>query len=109
MEDKSAMLQHLKQAIIPGVCQSLDSRFTSFREDDVYKDMHWVNPACWQADAAPELEEIGRLADHFTVTLDVHGFQKSRVKKEWRNLKITVKHFYSGVTSAHEVWEQLLL
>lgn len=52
-------------------------------------------------------ESLEVVADHFSTTLQAAGYEASKVKREWKNLKILQKTFYQGVET-RELWEKIL-
>ena len=69
--------------------------------------MYWVNPAHWQQGCEVEVASMEALASHFATTLAMSGYDASKLKREWRNLKQTVNFYYRGVKSA-DLWERIL-
>ena len=57
-----------------------------------------MDPANW-CDTAQELQSLEFLAKHFEVTLANAGFNQTRLRTEWRDLKRIVTFFYRGVNS----------
>ncbi|XP_050411066.1 uncharacterized protein LOC126825422 [Patella vulgata] len=91
---------------IDSVINCLTQRFSSFRNQDIYKYMFWVDPANW-SDIDTEMDAIRWCYERFQVTLDYGKIDFSRVKSEWKDFKRTVGHFYSGVTSAVKLWQKI--
>ena len=76
-------VNRLKAAALPTLNECADNRFTSLNSP-FYQNMHWANPAHWQNDASSELKSIDALAEHFSTTLAVSGYDGSKVKREWK-------------------------
>lgn len=104
-------LQHgintLKERSLPALKTCLDGRFNSFNKESLFQDMMWVDPANWRSDITEELESIKAVAEHFEVTLASAGYDGSKIKREWKDLKIIARNIYKGV-AADGLWEQIL-
>ena len=68
--------------------------------------MMWANPANWSSTTF-ELKSLNFLASHFAVTISVTTFDPEKLKKEWKNLKLTVNSYYKKV-KASQLWERIL-
>ena len=79
--------------------ECVDNRFASLH-NPIYRSMHWANPAHWQEDASSELESIDGLAEYFATTLAMSTYDKTKAKREWKNLKILVNFYYRGARQA---------
>lgn len=80
-------VNRLKAAALSTLKECVDNRFTSLNSP-IFCNMHWANSAQWQRNASFELESIYALAKHFATTLAVSGYDDSKVKREWKNLKM---------------------
>ena len=101
----------LKTKAITLLKECVDARFDTLglQNNDIFKHMHWLNPAHWRRrDEESELASMKALATHFAATLEMSSFDGGKVKREWRNLKITVEAYYKGV-KANELWERILI
>ena len=96
-----------KRNILPQVIQCLKTRFSSFTEQEVFKHMLWADPANWFDNISGELESMLFLANPFEKTLQQSNFDPTKLKTEWRNLKLTAKNLYRGV-DAKTLWRQIL-
>jgi hypothetical protein len=86
----------------------LEERFESFRGDEFMSmmSMNWVDPANWKDKPEADLVEIEKLADFFQVPLQHQGFDKSKIRREWKDFRILVRNFYSSFT-CHELWKKI--
>ncbi|XP_077989284.1 zinc finger protein 862-like [Glandiceps talaboti] len=67
------------------------------------------HPANWIDDhSTAELPHLEALSGHFEATLALSGFDNTKLKHEWRNLKLTVKHYYQEV-KAGNLWQNIFL
>ena len=108
-DNTNNMVQNLKVKLVPEMVRCLESRFESFN-DEVIQNMTFVNPANWKKDdIESDLDAICALASHFEATLTFSGFQNDRktLKKEWRDLRLTVGRYYKNFPLL-EMWEKLL-
>ena len=105
--ESATTVNRLKTAAVHELKECVDTRFLSFDAEGVYAHMHWVNPAHWQQGCDAEVANMEALAAHFETTLAVSGYDGSKLKREWRNLKQTVNFYYRGVKSA-DLWERIL-
>ena len=97
---------NLKKKAVPLVLECLETRMSVF-QDGIYKDMLWVDPANWQKDSSAEIEALNKLATHFAITLEHHGFDITNIKSEWKRFKILVNHNYAGM-AARELWVKIV-
>jgi hypothetical protein len=85
--------QHTQQVI-----QCIEDRLDSFNDGDLYKMMIWLDPAFWNDKAEDDVEMMNKLAAGFEVPLQKQGFDGSRILREWKDLRILARNFYSGMT-----------
>ena len=69
--------------------------------------MLWINPANW-SESNSEIESIKALAFHFKEPLEHLSFQECKLEREWKDLKLMVKHFYSGV-KGKQLWNNIFV
>ena len=111
-------LTRLRDRAVLKVVECLDSRLgvrlDSHTNDDkeVVQHMKWADPANWVENINTEVDSLMSLAEHFRATLEFNKeipfeFSRKRIKSEWRDLKLAVKHYYNG-WKATEMWEQIL-
>jgi len=78
------------------------------RENDLNEHMRIVtNPANWVS-TKRELHALGEICDHFNHTLSscTVAFDRTRVEREWKDLKILVNRNYNGVGPL-KMWEKI--
>lgn len=103
----ATVVERLRRRAIPDVVKCLEDRMKPFLEEDIFKNMNWLDPANWQEDSDVQINAMKAIAEHFSVTLGCHGFDITKLKPEYKNLRITTKHFYAGV-KAKEFWRSIL-
>lgn len=86
--------------------ECLGDRFGSFREEEVYSNMSWVDPANWQQTPEEDLVQIEKLSEYFHVPLSHKDFDASKVRREWKDLRILARSFYSGC-NCRTFWKQI--
>ena len=105
-EDLKSQVSNLKSAAVPLVVETLDARFKSFAEDDIIKNTCWIDPANRKEKPEEDLQSMMLLAERFETTLAAHGFSAKQVPREWKDLQITVRSYYAGV-SARVLWQRI--
>ncbi|KAJ8038164.1 hypothetical protein HOLleu_19166 [Holothuria leucospilota] len=97
----------LKQSALSALTKCLKDRFTSFNHD-LYKHMHWINPANWRTDdVSSEMESLEAVGDYFSTTLLAAGYESTKIKREWSMLKVVQRNYYQGFQTS-ELWGQIL-
>jgi len=104
----SSAVKKLKSEILPALENCIDSRFSSFKDTSIYTNMMWLDPANWSNDYATpeELKSLELLAEQFKTPLQAHDYQHSKVKQEWKDFKLEVKHYYQNV-GALVLWQKV--
>lgn len=97
----------LASKIVDDVNKCMNQRFQSERETELFQSMIWLDPANWSDDIVRELAMMNTVAEHFSVTLELAGYEHKNLKKEWLKLKSIQKLFYKGV-NAKKLWQQFL-
>jgi hypothetical protein len=107
VEKAAVSVKQMTSEIVPALSNCLDRRLGSF-QDTLYTNMMWVDPANWKDDAVlpSELEALNTVATHFAEPLQFRGYDHTKVKNEWKDLKHTVKYYYSGV-QAFVLWTRI--
>nr|XP_054749696.1 zinc finger protein 862-like [Lytechinus pictus] len=105
-------MNKLRSATVPRVNDALCSRFDLNEPNcEILKDMKWIDPANWVADVDvdSEVNSMMNLYRHFQSTLDFANFDsdQKKLKREWRDLRMTVKNFYVGV-EGKQMWQNFL-
>lgn len=94
--------------VIPVIIECLDKRFSSF-DTELFQNMRVFNPANWSGNIKEEFASLEFLAKHYQCTLVVHSFNSSAMKREWKDLKIVIKHNFSTALSTLELWNLIFL
>ncbi|XP_050392676.1 uncharacterized protein LOC126811174 [Patella vulgata] len=84
----------------------LNDRFSSFKTP-LFDNMNWLNPANW-VDFDKKLKSVELVAEHFKETLEFTGFDDSKLKREFKDLRWTVHNFYEG-TEAKLLWKKIFI
>ena len=107
-------MKNLRDTSVPRVVEALDSRFdfsdgSTSSGAGILKHMMWIDPANWVDNVNEEVGSILELAKHFETPLKYlkFDFDEKNIKKEWRNLKLTVKNYYSKL-KVKQIWQRIL-
>ena len=84
----------------------LRRQFSEF-ENEIFQSMKWIDPKIWDDDREFGEKEIVSLSGHFQKPLVAQGFELSKAKQEWKNLKILVRRLHPG-SDAKSVWKSIL-
>jgi hypothetical protein len=108
MKQEAAIDQEaIKKKAIPSIISCLQDRFSSF-SNPVSDSLGWLDPANWQPnDRAAEVPELEKFSNHFIQPLQLAGFDKHKIKREWKDRRLTVSKYYQK-HKALPLWEALM-
>ena len=94
-------------AVVPTIIACLSDRFSTF-DADIFQKMRVLDRSWWTDDSKDEVSCLQFLAEHFKVTLAVHAFDATKLKREWKDAKLTIKQYYPATLGFHELWLRIL-
>ena len=103
-----AVSGHKKTVAIEWI-RVMRQRFADFENDDIYRNMQWLDTSCWVDDAAYGDNQILNLVVPFDSPLNFAGFEIDEVIKEWRSCKRLIRvRFSNREFSNSEIWKHIL-
>ena len=108
--DESAIdvIYRLQDTAKTRIKKCLAERFRSF-EEEIFAHMNFISdPSNWSSDEiTAEIPSLIAVAEHFSSPLSHKALDASKLRREWQDLRITVKNFYPKLKCS-PLWKQLL-